>query len=41
VGFIAGRGFPVHFIPLREDLPMGSLRQPQLWNLSGADFDVI
>ncbi len=40
-GFHAGRGFVVHMVPLQEDLPMGSLLQPQHWNLSGADFDVI
>lgn len=40
-GFVAGRGFPVHIIPLQGDLPTQSLQQPQLWNLSGADFDVI
>lgn len=40
-GFLARHGFPVHIVPLREGLPAGPLLQPQLWNLSGADFDVV
>ncbi len=40
-GFLAGGGFSVHMVPLREDFPLQTMLQPQNWNLSGADFDVI
>jgi Acetyltransferase (GNAT) domain len=41
LGFIPSHAFTVQIVPLRPDLPMNQLRDPNLWNLSGADFDVI
>lgn len=33
--------FTVHLVPLREDLPLDRLRDPDAWSLHGGDFDVV
>jgi hypothetical protein len=40
-GFFAGPRFSVQLVPLAEGLPLERMRDPMLWNLSGADFDVV
>ena len=40
-GFMRGPAFTVYMVPFAQDLPMERLRNPQNWNLSGADFDVV
>lgn len=41
VGFVPRRGFLVQLVPLSAQLPVESMLDPNRWNLSGADFDVI
>lgn len=40
-GFLPRHAFPVQFVPLAPDLPVGRMSDRQQWNLTGADFDVI
>jgi hypothetical protein len=41
LGFIPRHSFGVEIVPLRADLPLERLRDPQRWYLTGADFDVV
>jgi hypothetical protein len=40
-GFLPSHAFSVQFVPLMPDLPVDRMLDRQLWNLTGADFDVI
>jgi hypothetical protein len=40
-GFIPGHAFQVQLVPLSAQLPTRLMLEPDHWNLSGADFDVI
>jgi hypothetical protein len=40
-GFIPRQAFSVQLVPLSAQLPLTVMRDPNQWNLSGADFDVI
>ena len=40
-GFIPRQAFSVQLVPLSPQLPMKAMLDPNQWNLSGADFDVI
>ena len=39
--FRAGRSFSVEIRPFSVDLPMERMRQPELWHMTGADYDVV
>lgn len=40
-GFIPRHAFSVQLVPLNAQLPHSSMLDPNQWNLSGADFDVV
>jgi len=40
-GFIPRHRFSVELVPLSTELPLERMLDPEHWNLSGADFDVI
>jgi Acetyltransferase (GNAT) domain len=40
-GFCPHHSFSVQLVPLSPQLPVGLMRDPNQWNLTGADFDVI
>jgi len=40
-GFFPQRAFSVQLVPLRAQLPLRAMLDPERWNLSGADFDVV
>lgn len=40
-GFFPTHAFSVQVVPLQPALPLDLLRNPNLWRLSGADFDVV
>jgi hypothetical protein len=40
-GFIPRHAFSVQLVPLNAQLPGSSMLDPNQWNLSGADFDVV
>jgi len=41
VGFFPRHAFSVQLVPLSAELPMAAMHDPNHWNLTGADFDVI
>jgi len=41
VGFIPRHAFSVQWVPLSAQLPADLMHDPNRWNLTGADFDVI
>ena len=41
IGFIPRHTFSVELVPLSTQLPMDLLLDPNRWNLTGADFDVV
>jgi hypothetical protein len=40
-GFFPGPAFAVHIVPFGSDLAIDRLRNPENWQMSGAEFDVI
>jgi hypothetical protein len=40
-GFLRQQAFSVQLVPLATRLPLALMRDPEQWNLSGADFDVV
>jgi hypothetical protein len=40
-GFFPQRAFSVQLVPLSAQLPLHAMLDPEGWNLSGADFDVV
>jgi hypothetical protein len=40
-GFLPRQRFSVELVPLSPELPLDRMLDPEHWNLSGADFDVI
>jgi Acetyltransferase (GNAT) domain len=40
-GFFPQRAFSVQLVPLSAQLPLRAMLDPERWNLSGADFDVV
>jgi hypothetical protein len=40
-GFFPRRAFSVQLVPLSAQLPLRAMLDPERWNLSGADFDVV
>jgi hypothetical protein len=40
-GFFPQRAFSVQLVPLSAQLPLSAMLDPNQWNISGADFDVV